>query len=188
MNVYDFDNTIYRGESFVDCFMYYLKRSPWIVKYAPYMVKGVFQYKVGTIRLDEGMAKYARFVEDYVMTIPDMHADLEDFWDKHIHRIKPFYKDVQRDDDLIISASPEILIAEICKRLGINHYLGSTFDPDTGKITRMCFRDNKVKAFLEYCPEGKIDCLYTDSMHDLPLMELSDTVYMVKGEKITRIK
>lgn len=35
MNVYDFDNTIYRGESAVDLFWYYLKQDKSLLRYVP---------------------------------------------------------------------------------------------------------------------------------------------------------
>lgn len=35
MNVYDFDGTIYDGDSSVDFFLYALKRMPSLIRYAP---------------------------------------------------------------------------------------------------------------------------------------------------------
>ncbi len=188
MNVYDFDNTIYDGESFVDCFFFYLKRDPTILRYAPYMISGVTKYRLGTIELESGMAQYAHFVEEFIRSVDDFRADAVEFWDNHMHRIKPFYKEVQRGDDVIISASPEVFLEEVCRRLNIKSVIGSTFDKDTGKITRMCFSQNKVPAFYERYPDGKIENLYTDSMHDLPLMNISEHVFFVEGNKITKIK
>ena len=188
MNVFDFDNTIYRGESFVDIFIMVLKRDPSLLKNVPYMVNGIVQYKAGTLRLENVFEKYSKIFEDYVSTIDDLDGLVTEFWDKHIRKIKPFYDDVRTEDDLVISASPEIVIAEICRRIGIKNYIGSQFDRETGKLGRVCFREKKIEAFFERYPDGRIENLYTDSMHDKPLMDISDNVYFVKGNKITKIK
>lgn len=188
MNVFDFDNTIYRGESFVDIFIMVLKRDPSLLKNVPHMVSGVLQYKAGTLRLESAFEKYAGIFEDYVSTLDDINGLVTEFWDTHMHKIKPFYEAVRSEDDLIISASPEVVIAEVCRRIGIKNYIGTQLDLNTGKLGRVCFRENKIAAFFERCPDGRIDNLYTDSMHDKPLMDISDNVYFVKGNKITKIK
>lgn len=188
MNVFDFDNTIYDGESFVDLFIMVLKRDPTLLKNVPHMVSGVIQYKAGTLRLETAFAKYSKFFEEYVVTLKDLDSLVTDFWDTHMHKIKPFYDDVRSEDDLVISASPEIVIAEICRRIGIKNYIGSQLNEKTGQLGRVCFREKKIEAFFERYPDGKIDSLYTDSMHDKPLMDISENVYFVKGNTITKIK
>ena len=105
-----------------------------------------------------------------------------------MHKIKPFYKSVQSDDDLIISCSPEISLKIICERLGIKHYIGTSIDSKTGEIKRLCFRENKVKAFLSEYPDTEIENFYTDSLNDQPLIDISKNAYLVKGKKITKIK
>ena len=47
MNVYDFDNTIYEGESGVDLFLGYLKKEPRLLAKLPMAIKCIFQYKTG---------------------------------------------------------------------------------------------------------------------------------------------
>lgn len=188
MNVFDFDNTIYDGESFVDLFLMVLKKDPSLLKNVPDMVSGIVKYKAGTLRLESALDRYAKVFEDYVVTVPDIHSLVNEFWDTHMHKIKPFYDQVRSEDDVVISASPHIVIAEVCRRIGINNYVGTDFDLETGKLGRVCFRENKIDAFNEAYPGAHIDSLYTDSMNDKPLMDISDKVYFVKGQKISRIK
>lgn len=188
MNVFDFDNTIYDGESFVDLFIMVLGKDPTLLKYVPTMISGVVQYKTGALRLESALEHYAKPFEDYVSGLSDIDALVDEFWDKHMHKIKPFYEQVRSEDDLIISASPQIVVDEVCRRLGIKHCVGTQFDRETGKLGRVCFRENKIIAFREAYPDGHIDMLYTDSMYDKPLMDIADSVYFVKGNKITRLK
>ena len=78
---------------------------------------------------------------------------------------------------------------EICNRLGIKNFIGSVIEADTGKLTRLCMRENKVKAFFDAYPDGAIDDFYTDSpKNDKPLIDIAKNAYAVKGNRITKIK
>lgn len=41
------------------------------------------------------------------LTYCDTEKDVNDFWKEYIGNIKPFYLEQKKDDDVIISASPE---------------------------------------------------------------------------------
>ena len=187
MNVYDFDNTIYDGESVVDFFFYYCKKDKSLLKHIPSLIHALMKYKKGQVTIEGALAKYGEAVGEYYRNNPTMQQDMVDFWDKHMHKIKPFYKEIQSDDDLIISGSPEFSLDIICKRLGIRKYIGSIIEED-GNIKRLCIRENKVTAFLNEYPHTEIENFYTDSVNDLPLIEISKNAYLVKGNKITKIK
>lgn len=189
MNVYDFDNTIYDGESCLDFFGYYIKKTPWLIKYLPKVLLAFAKYKAGKVTVEQALARYAPLVEDYFAKIPDFESDNRDFWDKHMKNIKPFYRKIQQEDDVIVTASPEASIKEICMRLGIKHYVGSIIDLGTGKITRLCMRSRKVLSFLEAFPDAHIENFYTDSAkNDKALIEMAEHAFIVKGNKITQIK
>lgn len=189
MNVYDFDNTIYDGESVLHFFFYYLRKTPYLIKYIPKVFHALYKYKRGKMTVEQALTEYASFVEDYFRGIEDFEADVVDFWDKHMKNIKPFYKEIQKEDDIVVTASPEISMKEICKRLGIKHCVGSILDPETGKITRLCMRSKKIPAFLEAFPDAHIDNFYTDSpKNDAPLIEMADHAFVVKGNRIKQIK
>jgi phosphoserine phosphatase len=188
MNVYDFDNTIYRGESTLDLFFYYLKKQPSLVKYLPKAIIGLTKYKLRMIPVNSLLTNYAVFAEDFLKGIQTLDEDMEDFWDKHMHKVKPFYAIQQQEDDLIISASPEFFLKVLFKRIGINNLIGTTIDKDKGKVNFVCFRENKVPAFQSRYPDAIIENFYTDSMNDKPLMALAKNVFMVKGNRIKQIK
>ena len=73
MNVYDFDNTIYDGESCFDLFKFYLKKDPSLLKSFPTVVKGFARYKKGKISLDEMISKYVPLVEEKLAKIDFEH-------------------------------------------------------------------------------------------------------------------
>lgn len=189
MNVYDFDNTIYDGESCFHLFTFYIRRDPALLKDLPRVIRAFAKYKKGKITVEQALEEYAPEVEAYFRAIPDMRADAEAFWDVHMKNIKPFYLDLRREDDVVITASPEVTVGVACERLGIRHLIGSVIDPESGKITRLCMRSNKIKAFFDAFPDGKIDNFYTDSpKNDKPLIDLAEHAFIVKGNKITQVK
>ena len=47
MNVYDFDGTIYDGDSSIDFFLYALKKKPSIIRFLPRQAWGFLRYKAG---------------------------------------------------------------------------------------------------------------------------------------------
>lgn len=187
MNVYDFDNTIYDGESVIDFFLFYCKKDKSLIKYIPSVFIALVKYKLGKVTIEQALAKYGEAVGSYYRDNDQIKDDMLTFWDKHMHKIKPFYKKIQTDDDLIISGSPEFSLEIICKRLGIKRYIGSIIEKD-GSIPRLCIREAKVKAFFEEYPDTEIENFYTDSINDMPLIEISKNAYLVKGSRITKIK
>ena len=187
MNVYDFDNTIYDGESCFDLFKFYMKRDPSLIKLFPQVVKAFAKYKKGEVTLEQMVSEYAPIAEEKLAKI-DFENEPRQFWDKHMHKIKPFYKEIQKDDDLIITASPDFHIEEVAKRLGINNFLTSKVDKATGKIEFICIRQNKITAFKEKYGECDIENFYTDSSeNDAPLIALAKNAYVVKKNKITKV-
>ena len=116
--------------------------------------------------------------------MPDMDAELVRFWDGHIKNVKKWYLDMKREDDVIISASPEFLLAECCRRLGIKHLIASRVDPKTGKYEGLnCYGDEKPKRFDEYFGaerRGEIEAFYSDSYSDVPMAVIAKRAYLVK--------
>lgn len=188
MNVYDFDNTIYDGETLVDFALYYIKTDPRIWKYVPKLLWIAFKDKFHLFTVEEALKAYASFLEGYLITLDDIQENVIKFWDKNECKIKPWYKDVQRDDDIVVSGTTDFLLDEIMKRMGIKNYVGSAIDMETGKFIRLCFLENKVKIFNELFPDAHIDNFYTDSMNDKAMMDIADHVFFVDGDKIEQIK
>lgn len=189
MNAYDFDETIYAGECSVEFFMYCFRLDPSLIKFLPGVIKGFILYKKEKVTLEQLLNDYGRVMEEYLSTHSlGMEEAVTKFWDKHIKKIKPFYLGQKKEDDVIITASPEFLMREACERLGIKNLICTKMDVKTGKIEKPCFREAKIDCFLEHFPEGEIDEFYTDSMNDKFLMPFAQKVFLVKGSKIKRVK
>ncbi len=188
VNVYDFDNTIYDGETLVDYIMYYIKHDVKIWRYVPKLLVIAFKDKFHLFSVDEAVTAYASFLEGYYVKLENPAENIVNFWDKNEHRIKPWYFDVKKDSDIIVSGTLDFILEEIAGRIGFKRYVGSSIDEKTGKFSRLCFLENKVKAFCELFPDAEIENFYTDSMNDKAMMDISEHVYLVKKDKITQIK
>lgn len=190
MNVYDFDDTIYDGDSSVDFFMYYVRVKPSMLKYLPKVIVSLIKYRLGKITVEKMLSDYGPMIKKAVCAASDTKQLVSDFWDKNIDKIKPFYNDVRKDDDVILTASPDILILDIADRLGIKHAVCSKIDETTGDITRLCFRQNKILVLKEeFGDDVQIDDFYTDSMkNDGFFAEHAKRVFLVKGDNISQIK
>ena len=185
MNVFDFDNTIYKGESAFDFFIFCIKRKPQLAKVLFPVMCDIIKYKLCLMGMEEFSERGRYYTETFFKLFDDIPALVSDFWDKHQHKVRPFYEKVRKDDDVIITANVDVLVEEIFRRMNIKNYITSQFDLSRGKLTRVCFSDEKVSLFKEKYGD-KIDDFYTDSQNDAPLMELAQRVYIVKGNKIVR--
>jgi HAD superfamily phosphoserine phosphatase-like hydrolase len=181
MNTYDFDKTIYNGDSTKDFYIFCLKRHKKIIKTFPSLIVAFSKFyifkKGSKTDFKQVMYKFLHYV--------DINKDLPDFWESHKDNIKDWYYKQQRDDDVIISASPEFLLKPICNMLGIKHLMASIVDPKTGKYTGLnCHGQEKVRRFYEKFPNGKIEEFYSDSYSDSPLAEISQKAFLVQGDNL----
>ena len=185
MNVFDFDKTIYDGDSTVDFCLWLIKRYPAVIGDFISNLGVVLRYKRGKITKTEMKEKLYKCLR----RVPDMEKELSLFWDKHIKNIEKWYLDVKREDDVIISASPEFLVSEACRRLGIKHVMASRVDAKTGKYDGLnCYGAEKPKRFDEYFGESareNIECFYSDSYSDAPLAVIAKKAYLIKDHAPT---
>lgn len=187
LNVYDFDNTIYNGESAIDFFIFCLKKDiKWCI-YLPKIAVALIKYKLGFIKINDVYEKYSKLIEKFIMDVGNMDSLIVQFWDTHEKKIKEFYYKNHNDNDIIISASPNFLLEEICNRINIREYIGSDVDKYTGKINYLCYRENKKEIYYKKYGNKIIDNFYTDSWNDLSMMSISKNSYFVKKNKIKKI-
>lgn len=181
MNVYDFDKTIYDGDSTKDFYFFCLKRQKKIILELPTLIFAFFKYyvfKIGTkTQFKEKMYRFLKYT--------DAQKEKEIFWDTHINKIKSFYLKTQKADDVIISASPYFLLEPVCKRLNINHLIASNVDSKTGLYSGInCHGEEKVRLFYENFGKVKIDKFFSDSKSDTPLAKISKSAYLVNKNEV----
>lgn len=177
MNVYDFDGTIYRGDCTLDFWRYCLVRRPVILGAFPGALGAALRFRLQRCSREDFKAAFYRFIP----YLPDTGAYAAAFWDSRMSRIQPWYLRQRRQDDLIISASPDFLIAVACKRLGVR-WLASLVDGRTGRLlSANCRGEEKVRRFQEAYPGAVVEQFYSDSDSDAPLAGLARYAYRIRG-------
>lgn len=180
MNIYDFDGTIYRGDSTRDFFGYCLKRYPrtWL------SLPRTAVYALGFLLKIVSKTKFKQNFYRFLRGVPDINGAVEAFWDAHMEGIEAWYLKQKQSQDLIISASPEFLLGVPCRRLGILPPIASRVDGKTGRYTGVnCHGKEKVRRLHEQVGECHIARFYSDSLSDAPLAELAEQSFFVtKGE------
>lgn len=179
MNIYDFDNTIYEGDTGVDMMLYGFKKYP--LKVIKCVIRGLkLKKKYNSLNISEVKEEFFSFLYE----IKDLNKFIESFIDSHMKNIKPWYKNQQKENDTIISASYDLWINPFCERLGIKNIICTKVD-DKGKIIgENCKGEEKVKRFREEFPNVEVLESYSDSSTDIPMLLLAKKPFIVDGNKI----
>ena len=187
MNVYDFDNTVFKPDSSACFLLFCLRHHPRaVLKAVPLTAEAVVLYlKHG--RKDAKQLKQSLF--SFLNRLDNVEAIVDEFWECHTDHLQGWYLKQKQPDDLIISASPEFLVSEACRRLGIKHVMASRVDAKTGKYNGLnCYGAEKPKRFDEYFGESereKIENFYSDSYSDAPLAIIAKKAYLIKDHAPT---
>ena len=185
INLFDFDGTIYDGDSTVDFIKYIIKRNPlaiiWLHFMGFYGLLYILRFINKTI-MKQGFYKIFMFVKID-------KKFLDDFWNIHEKKIKKFYIDRNHKNDIIISASPEFLLRPICNKLGVMDLIGSVVNQNIGTYTGInCHDVEKVRRLNEKYSDYKVIESYSDSIKsDKPILKLAEKAYLVKKDDITLI-
>lgn len=179
--LYDFDGTIYDGDSSVDFFKFCLKKDKTIYKMLPKLAINYLAYKSKNIT-DTQLKEY---IFSFLKNFKNIDKVVKEFWETHESKIKNFYLEKKHDQDIIISASPKFLLKPICEKLKVKDLIASDVDKTTGKFKKPNNRgEAKVKEFYKKYPNAEILEMYSDSLHDKPLLDLAKKSYFVKKNKL----
>ena len=191
MNVYDFDGTIYTGDSSRDFYIYCLMRQPSLIKLMPRQARAGVAYLMSQARTfnkppherpDKTAFKEAFY--SYLPYVRDITEMVDYFWDDHLNNLQAWYMLIKRDDDVIISASPVFLLDPICRQLNVR-LIASDVNSHTGKcISLNCGGREKPIRFRERFPNDIIDKFYSDSDNDLPMAREATQAFKVKNGHI----
>lgn len=184
MNIYDFDDTIFDGDSSVCFFKYSLVHKPFITLWS--ILKGIKEgIKYLFKKSNVGFIKSELF--SFVKHIKDMDYYMECFSEKYKTKIKPYYKNQQKDSDVIISASFYFIVKSLCDKLGIDNVIATNYDIKTGKIEGLnCKGKEKIRRFKTLYGDTHVVEAYSDSLSDIPMFEIAEVGYLVKGYELIK--
>ena len=184
IQVYDFDKTIYDGDSSWDFYVYCLKHHKACRKALPIQVWGVFLYAIGIIkktRLKEYLYTYFRYLDQ-------IEKDVEEFWEQKESKMKQWYLEKDHHADVIISASPEFLLWPLKGKLKVKDIIATKVNKKTGKFeSENCYGKEKVNRLYKKYPNVKVNKSYSDSLSDIFILKLAEEAFIVKNDKINKL-
>lgn len=181
MNVFDFDGTIYSGDSTKDFIFYCFKKYPKTRWKIPKILWYGMWFGLKIVK----KKTFKQKLFSIVTKIDDLDKAVNEFWEINEKKIHKWYLEMKQPTDVIISASPEFLLEPICKKLGVECMMATRVDKKTGLFDgENCHGKEKVDRFYQQYPNGEIDEFYSDRYCDTPLAELAKEAFMVKGETL----
>lgn len=187
MRVFDFDNTIYNGETVVDFFLFCVKKKKTLCLYIPLVVYTTILYKLNILSINKLYRLASKMSSAVINNKENAGLFVKEFWEGHECKIKQEYLDIIEPNDVVITASPRMIIEGINNKINTKNFICSEFNLDTGKFEFICMGKNKVIKFKETYPNATIKEFYTDSLTDKPLIQISEKTYLIKGEKTKKI-
>ena len=183
--IYDFDGTIYDGDSCRDIVKYGLRKHPFItiraLKKANKLNK---EYKAGLISFD----KVKQTLLSFIFQIHNYPKFINKFVSSHMKKIKPFYNSRKTEHDLIASASYDLWISIFARKLGVKYVIATKTNFEGAIVGPNCKGIEKVKRIKELFPNAKIVCSYSDSSVDIPILEMAPVSYVVEGDTLITYK
>ena len=188
--VYDFDKTIYNGETSTDFMLFFLKRNPRYIIRICNVLYSLFYYKKDLKKSKEIFFRILNGVN-----IEFLKEEINEFWKVKKEKIFSWvYDEILEnkkvaDELILISATPSIFLEKISKELGFDKLLATEFE-NTNKLFDSkikganCKGKEKVNRLNEYIDNYTILKFYSDSMSDKPLFDLAgEKIFINKGIK-----
>lgn len=188
IDVYDFDGTIYDGDSTVDLVLFCLRRHPALLTGLPGMLPRLVGALTG--RLSLTAFKTALFTR--MAARIDLAAESELFWlDARTQaKLGKWFQDTPRDLPVVIaSASPEFELRHAAKLLGVDTLIGTRANAETGElIGKNCKGAEKIRRIGEAIGPFTVRAMYTDSVKsDGPLLDMAQEKYLVRHGKVQKL-
>ena len=181
--VYDFDGTIYDGDSTFDFIKFLITKDKSIILHIPKMLLYLIKYKLKLISKETMKEVFFEIFKKF----NNIDELVLEFWELNKKNIKDFWISKQtHKNDIIASASPRFLLEPIAKKYKVKDLFASPVDRNTGKyLGKNCHNVEKVKLINKEYPNCKILEMYSDDIKaDKPLLELAQKGYVVKKNEI----
>ena len=187
IDVYDFDGTIYDGDSTADFVLFCLPRHPELIFGVPRLALAALRLVVKNYNLTQ--FKTVLFGE--MSRRFSLEKEAEAFWqsDKTRKKLGAWFRETPRDLPIVIaSASPEFELKHAAKILGVETLIGTQCDMVTGALTgKNCKGAQKIERIREVFGEYEVRAMYTDDARaDGPLLAIARERYIVTHGKVER--
>lgn len=179
MDVYDFDGTLYEGDSTADFLRFCAGRHPRILTTLPRTALAAFEC-LGLKWISK--TQFKEMLYRFLPKVPDIHREVEAFWASHERKIAGPCR--PQPGDVVISAGPEFLLRPMCEKRGLA-LIASPVDPITGRtLGPNCSNEQKVVRLQAEHPDTPVRRFFSDSHNDDPLAALAQEAFMVKSGRL----
>ena len=181
-NVYDFDGTIYDGDSSFDFIKYLMKKKKTNYFHLPKMLYYFLKYKLKLIKKEEMKECFFEILNNF----DNIDEIISEFWNQNDYKIKDFFKKEKHSNTVIASASPTFLLEPIKIKYKVKDLFASQINKKTGKYSGInCHGEEKVVLIKKKYPKSTIATMYSDdAKSDKPLLELANKSFIVKKNNI----
>lgn len=200
--LYDFDRTIYNGDTGLEVLKKLLIFSPKIWIHIPQILWASVRY---ICKIDNSLV----FKENLYSYLCDFSKEeweqfITQFWKSQHKKFFPLVKQQLIQDKKdgftigIISASPEILLYPIMQFLPADFLIGTIFATNSHHMTNKiigqnCKNQEKINRLYTYMHDNYpnqefiIEKMYSDSLHDLPLLQRAQQAITVESDGTIRM-
>ena len=188
IDVYDFDGTIYDGDSTVDLVKFCIRRHPALLSGLP----GMLPRLVGAATGKMSLTAFKTALFSRMAARIDLAAEAEAFWQDARTQAKlgEWFQKTPRDLPIVIaSASPEFELCHAARLLGVDMLIGTRANAATGELTgKNCKGEQKIARIREALGEFEVRAMYTDDAKaDGPLLAIAQERYLVTHGQVKRI-
>ena len=198
--VYDFDKTIYGGESGTNFFTYYLRNYPLKgLLFGLTYLKEVLFYLIKITDLKRLKERFFIFLESH--SNEEIKKIVDGFWKEYGKKMYSWTQEELRKNrkeaDMVIvtSATPLFLLERLIPEMGYDMVFGTEFKGDgKEKFAAEIKGENnkgmeKVRKLDKWAKENNIKYeiikFYSDSLADKPLYDIAEKKYWIKkGKKL----
>lgn len=184
LDIYDFDGTIYNGDSSIDFYMYTLKKKKSIAKYLPKLFLHLILNKIGKESTKEFKEAFFSFLKE----IENLNEIVKEFWIENKYKVNNFFLENMNCNKktYVISASPEFLLKPYLSKYK-NIKLIATKVENNGKIVgENCKGKQKLELLYKKEKDVSIENIYSDSIEDMPLVEKAENSFYVHNGKVEK--
>lgn len=187
IDVYDFDGTIYDGDSTADFVLFCLGRHPGMILGAPRLAAAALMLACKKINL----TKFKTVLFGEMSKRFSLESEADAFWksEKTQAKLGAWFYDTPRDLPIVIaSASPEFELCHAAKILGVKTLIGTRCDMKTGELFgKNCKGAEKIERIREIFGEYEVRAMYTDDAKaDGPLLAIAKEKYIVTHGKVEK--
>ena len=182
MNIYNFNNTLYKKNCGLSFYFFCLKKDFGLIRFAIIQLWAWGMYLLGFWSKIKFREKFFSFLKG----IKNIDPMIDEFWQANESKINKDLLSNKTDNDVILTIEPKFLIQPIADKYDL-WIVASDVDKTNGKHSTLCDCAGKLK---ELQSANVTDCqtMYSSTRTDMPLLNMAKQAYIVNKKTITKLE